>query len=362
MCRGRTGTASVCRSWRRPGWRRRPSRGRSSARRSCGRWPGAGRGRVPPGRPAGAEGPRRAAGSRVRSRGHRLRCGLRRRPSWWDAAGELGALGTPGERAARGRVARCWWRASRGSARPAFSRSSPTSSAPTAARSGGGRPTKARAEPMDRSRRCSMTCAGDRPVGAATQLGANAGLVARVAPRCATCWATSPNRSPLSPETNGTALVDAVAQFAAAVSAAAPLLVVVDDAQWADAATVGWLRTLMRQAARRRCWWSSPTGKSTLTVVIRWPTCWRVAARPVDPSGRADGVSTATAWASCWWPGRPGRAGRVRWRRSPRDRRQPVLRARGDPPSGGGRARPPRGRPLGHRPGASWGSRKASGR
>jgi len=44
--------------------------------------------------------------------------------------------------------------------------------------------------------------------------------------------------------------VDAVVDFAAAVGSTAPLAVAVDDAQWADAATVGLLRALLRRAAR----------------------------------------------------------------------------------------------------------------
>ena len=55
----------------------------------------------------------------------------------------------------------------------------------------------------------------------------------------------------MSPEAERDRTVDAVAQFAAAVSTAAPLLVVVDDAHWADAATVGLLRTMVRRAARQ---------------------------------------------------------------------------------------------------------------
>jgi tetratricopeptide (TPR) repeat protein len=55
---------------------------------------------------------------------------------------------------------------------------------------------------------------------------------------------------PLPADVERERTVDAFVEFAAAAATEAPLLVVVDDAHWADASTVGLLRTLVRRAAR----------------------------------------------------------------------------------------------------------------
>jgi predicted ATPase len=83
----------------------------------------------------------------------------------------------------------------------------------------------------------------------AQQLGSGAGLVARLAPSVRERLdVTDP--VPLPAEAERERTVDALVEFAAAVAATAPLLVVVDDAHWADASTVALLRTLVRRASR----------------------------------------------------------------------------------------------------------------
>jgi predicted ATPase len=87
------------------------------------------------------------------------------------------------------------------------------------------------------------------PAAVAHQLGAGAGLVARIAPAVGDLVQLA-DGAPLPPEVERERTVDAILEFAAAVASAAPLLVVVDDAQWADASTVRLLRTLVRRSAR----------------------------------------------------------------------------------------------------------------
>jgi hypothetical protein len=74
-------------------------------------------------------------------------------------------------------------------------------------------------------------------------------VVARLAPALRDT-VDVPDPVGLSAEAERERTVDAVVDFAAAVASRVPLLVVVDDAHWADAATVGLLRTLVRRATR----------------------------------------------------------------------------------------------------------------
>jgi hypothetical protein len=87
------------------------------------------------------------------------------------------------------------------------------------------------------------------PDALARQLGSGAGLVARLAPAVRARLEVA-DPVPLPAEAERERTVDAVVEFAAAVATAVPLLVVVDDAHWADASTVGLLRTLVRRASR----------------------------------------------------------------------------------------------------------------
>ena len=87
------------------------------------------------------------------------------------------------------------------------------------------------------------------PTAAAQQLGATAGLVARLAPAVRDLVEIT-YAAPLAPDVERERTVDAILEFAAAVASTAPLLVVVDDAHWADASTVRLLRTLVRRSAR----------------------------------------------------------------------------------------------------------------
>jgi predicted ATPase len=95
----------------------------------------------------------------------------------------------------------------------------------------------------------------------ARQLGSAASLVARLAPSVRDRFdVTDP--VPLPAEAERERTVDALVELAVAIASAAPLLVVVDDAHWADTSTVRLLRTLVRRAARRS-WCSSPTETSS---------------------------------------------------------------------------------------------------
>jgi class 3 adenylate cyclase len=87
------------------------------------------------------------------------------------------------------------------------------------------------------------------PAVLADQLGVGAGLVARLAPALRDTVEV-PDPVGLSAEAERERTVDAVVDFAAAAASTAPLLVVVDDAHWADAATVGLFRSLVRRTAR----------------------------------------------------------------------------------------------------------------
>jgi hypothetical protein len=83
----------------------------------------------------------------------------------------------------------------------------------------------------------------------ARQLGAGVGLVARLAPTLRDRFdVTDP--APLPAEAERERTVDALVGFAAAVASATPLLVVVDDAHWADASTIALLRSVVRRASR----------------------------------------------------------------------------------------------------------------
>jgi class 3 adenylate cyclase len=82
------------------------------------------------------------------------------------------------------------------------------------------------------------------------ELGAGAGLVARVVPSVRAVLPDVPEPMPVPPEVEQDRTVDAVVQFIMTAASSTPLVIVVDDAQWADAATVGLLRTVARRAAQ----------------------------------------------------------------------------------------------------------------
>ena len=84
----------------------------------------------------------------------------------------------------------------------------------------------------------------------ADQLGVGAGLVARVAPGVTRVLGGVSEPMDGGPGSGEERTVDALVQFAASVSVSGPLLVIVDDAHWADVASTGLLRTLVRRAAR----------------------------------------------------------------------------------------------------------------
>ena len=83
------------------------------------------------------------------------------------------------------------------------------------------------------------------------QLGTGAALVARIAPSLRDALGGDIDElAPVAPEAERDRMVDSLAQFAVRVAGVAPLVVVVDDAHWADEATVGWVRHLVRRAPK----------------------------------------------------------------------------------------------------------------
>ena len=91
-----------------------------------------------------------------------------------------------------------------------------------------------------------------RPDTLREQMGSRAGLVARVAPGVRTVLGEMADAGFVASEAERERTEDAVVDLAVAVAADAPLLVVVDDAHWADPATVSLVRVLVRRAARHR--------------------------------------------------------------------------------------------------------------
>ena len=84
-----------------------------------------------------------------------------------------------------------------------------------------------------------------------SQLGMDAALVARIAPSLRDALDGEIDQpAPVAPEAERDRMVDALAQFAAQISGITPLVVVLDDAHWADEATVGWVRHLVRRTSK----------------------------------------------------------------------------------------------------------------
>ena len=81
-------------------------------------------------------------------------------------------------------------------------------------------------------------------------LGGAAGLVARVAPGVRGLLEVVDEPVPVQASVERERTEDAVVEFIASAAASAPLVVVVDDAHWADPSTVALLRTLARRAVR----------------------------------------------------------------------------------------------------------------
>jgi tetratricopeptide (TPR) repeat protein len=83
-------------------------------------------------------------------------------------------------------------------------------------------------------------------------LGVGAGPLARVVPALRERVPDIPEPVALQPDEERVRLFDAVAQFLIALSARAPLVVVLDDLHWADGDSIGLLRHVGRIAARER--------------------------------------------------------------------------------------------------------------
>jgi class 3 adenylate cyclase/tetratricopeptide (TPR) repeat protein len=85
-----------------------------------------------------------------------------------------------------------------------------------------------------------------------TDLGAGAATLAQLIGKIRDVLPDLPEPTPVPPEEERFRLLDAMAQFLVARSRRAPVLLVLDDLQWADGSTVAMLRHLVRFAPRER--------------------------------------------------------------------------------------------------------------
>jgi class 3 adenylate cyclase/tetratricopeptide (TPR) repeat protein len=83
-------------------------------------------------------------------------------------------------------------------------------------------------------------------------LGPGATALAQLVPRIRDVLPDLPEPAPVPPEEERFRLLDAMAQFLVARSRRAPVVLVLDDLQWADRSTVAMLRHLVRSAPRER--------------------------------------------------------------------------------------------------------------
>jgi class 3 adenylate cyclase/tetratricopeptide (TPR) repeat protein len=83
-------------------------------------------------------------------------------------------------------------------------------------------------------------------------LGTGAAPLSQLVPRLRDLLAELPDPLPVPPEEERFRLLDAMAQFLVARSRRAPVLLVIDDLQWADRSTVAMIRHLVRVAPKER--------------------------------------------------------------------------------------------------------------
>lgn len=83
--------------------------------------------------------------------------------------------------------------------------------------------------------------------GVAGALGTRGPVLARLVPEVGGWLALDPEPAPLEPEQDRVRLLDAVAGFFVALSAAAPVVLVLEDLHWADAGVIAMLRQLLRR-------------------------------------------------------------------------------------------------------------------
>ena len=152
---------------------------------------------------------------------------------------------------------------------------------------------------------------------------------ARSSRPCCRSWASAAAAAGQPEEERRHRLFDAVARTL--LDSRAPLLLVADDLQWADAASLQLLHYLLRSdTAAPRCWWPRPRAARTSTPTTRSRRCcprWRrrTASCEVELE-RLDAAATATLASRPPGPG-AGPAGRGRAAR--RDRGQPAVRRGG---------------------------------
>ena len=123
------------------------------------------------------------------------------------------------------------------------------------------------------------------------QLRADLGLagpaLARIAPRL---WELLPALTPpsaLQPDGEQFRLLDAAAQFFTAVSARAPVLLILDDLQWADAGTAMMLRHVARSCGHRQL---------LLAGALRFDEAAKTARDAAERIAQADGPPAAAAY------------------------------------------------------------------
>ena len=237
--------------------------------------------------------------------------------AWWQArarpAGDVPAPGT------------------RGSARPACSPRRPCAPSPRARSCLPAARRRRPSCPTSRfSRRWATTCSGaplEELRVVAREYGAELG---RLIPELRRRVPELPAADPGDPETDRYRLFEAVAGLLGEISAAMPVLIVLDDLQWADRPTLLLLRHLARAPARPRL--LDPGGVSDVEqwgegFSARWPDCVMSASYPArrrrPARGRSHGARAPPAG------GTPRAFVQALYAR---DRGQPVLH-RGDRPS-----------------------------
>ncbi len=155
-------------------------------------------------------------------------------------------------------------------------------------------------------------------------LGADAAVVARLAPAIREVVPDVGEPLPVPAEAETARLHDAVGQALSRLAERSPVVLVVDDLHWADAATVGMLRSLARVAARTRLVVVGTYRETDLDrrhpfAAAAAPTRGRAHAdRARRPRRRRRARATRTVGGPC------GAAG-VRRTARDRDRRQPIL-------------------------------------
>ena len=96
-------------------------------------------------------------------------------------------------------------------------------------------------------------------------------------------------------------ILEGVARLlAAGIDTSTPLVVVLDDLHWVDAASLQLLRHLVTSAIPCRCWWWGPSERATCRGPIPSPAPWPICAGSRVSSGSISWVSKTSRSSTCW--------------------------------------------------------------